>query len=319
MEEYHIYDENNNEFIVTNNFGNFNCKKVVGAQLVDPTKEELEFVIQELQKIANKTKTVNLDDMLNTIRSMIENNEINNYEELQKYINNLNISEQDKYTLFEKSCEYLNVNKKENSEIIKLKDELIHIIRNNKSKDIKKVISFDVRSNIGDVPLCNINLKTIDNNISKEHKNITHYYTDELKRDLIEPVLQEMVLTSQATQSVEPSDSSFGYRSNLHIKTEENCFVSLNNIEQDYAYKLQDEILSLNNSPKISDPTARDSKINELQNEKKNEMQLEQENQLKLVKNKKMDNNGFSSNLIIYLLITIVTTFIILTQIILFK
>ena len=317
--EFHIYDhKNNKQFVVTKFDGSFTCKKVVGSTLVEPTKEELEFVIEQLEKKAYETHS--FDEYINDIINLIHNKNINNYEELHNYINGLNISEDEKYKLFEETHTHLKIENKEKTEIVKLRDELIDIIRKNEDKNIDKIISFDVKSNISGEALCNIKLKTVNNGISKIQKDITHYYTDELKKDLIEPVLQEMVLASRAIQSVEPSDASFGYRSNFHLQTEDNCYAHLNNIEQDYAYKLQENILSLNNSSKISDSTARDSKINELQNEKEMEIKLEQEQQLKLVKMKKMDDKkGFSSNLIIYLLITVVTTFIILTQIMLFK
>ena len=319
--EYRIMDEKNNEFLVTFTDGKYEVKKIIdGFSYSEPTKEELEFVIKKLQEKLKSANSFNKDDALKTIISLIEENKITNYEELHNYINNLTISENDKYDLFEKSQGHLNTDTKEKSDIIKLKDELIDIIRKNKNPEITKELTFEVKSNISGPQLCNINFNIIDNGHTKPQKDITYYYTEELKKELIEPVLQELVLTSRAAQKVEPSDASFGYRSNFHLQTEENSYVHLNNIEQDYAYELQEDILSLNNSPKISDPYARDTKINEMKNEKELEENREKESELKRVKKKKMDDNkGFSSNIIIYLLVTLLTAFIFATQIIIFK
>lgn len=321
QEEYRIFDDNNNEFIVSNKNGTFECKKIIeGDKLVDPTKEELEFVIKELERQANQTQSLSTEDIINTIKQLIEEKKINNYEELYNYINGLNLSVQEKNKIFEQTNTLLVNDTKEKSEIIKLKEELIDIIRKNSDRNIAKIITFDVKANISGAPICNINLTTVDNGLSKIQKDISKDYNEELKKDLIEPVLQELVLTSRAAQNVEPSDASFGYRSNFHLQTEENCFAHLNNIEQDYAYRLQEDIISLNNSPKISDSSARDAKISEIQNEKDLENQRSKEAELKRIKKKKMeDKKGFSSNLLLYLLTTIITAFTLITQIIMFK
>lgn len=318
--EYHIYDLNHNEFIVKYISGTFECKKVKNNELVDPTKEELEFVISELKRIAKNKEENDIDKLLDQIIYLINNSEITSLEELQKHISGLNISAEEKQALFEKSYGLLNNRKNDKSEIVTLREELLKIIRNDNEGKTPSVITFEVRSNVSGYPLCNINVEKLDNNIARQVKNVTEYYTDELKHELIEPVLQELVLKSKiASQNVTQSDASFGYRSNLHMATLDNNIVRLNNIEQDYAYTLQKEILSLNEMPVISNPSERDAKIAEIQNGKKQEKSLEQEQVLKRELKKDENPNGFTANALLFAIICAITSMIILLQVIILK
>lgn len=314
-----IYYQNNKFKISWKGTNQFECKKVLrDGSLVEPSNEELLFIMKEIKKkLENRkmqTAAQNYDSLLMSIKTLIDNGTINSYDELKKYIDTLNLSPQEKDKLLKESYIYLENKSIEKSPISIFKGKIINELRKNKQEGVVLAASINIRENITGIDNCEFTLNRYDQNGSLEIEKQTFNYTDEIKKELIEPVLEELVLSAEIKPiSRNPVPSGF-YRDNMQLTTTDNRIAMLNNIEEGYAEDLEKHLNDLSKESKISDDSERDDKLESLQNEKNNEYTRKR---LKTEKNdiEDADNKGFSYTYLIYAIISLITTLLILFNI----
>lgn len=262
------------------------------------------------QKGLDISKSSNIDDYFEQIKELIDSGELKDKDKLIKYINEINMSDQMKNDLITKSCEYLNTLSLDN-QITQFRDKIIDYLRKPRKEGTQMIADFEVKSNAVGEQLCSFKLSGVMNNVQRPLEQYTFYYTDELKKELIEPIIEEISLKDPVvTNDFVQSTASFGYRSDYFVATSTNACVNLNNIEQPYAEFLKKRVNNISNISKISDPNMRDAMINNL----KEEREIDNVNELEkpMVRElKKNDNQGFVS--IYYILAALATLISIVT------
>lgn len=319
--EFEIIDNLNNKFRVTlRDDNNFECKKVLNdGTLIDPTREELIYIMKEIQKKLETLKSENViqnyDSLLMTIKTLIDNGTLNSLDEIRNYINGLNLTQEEKEKLIQESYKYLESKSVEKTPITLFKDKIIENLRKDKQEGVTLVASFNVRENITGIDNCEVTLTRYDEKGSLEIEKQTFDYTEELKKDLIEPVLEELVLSTEIEPvNYTPVPGGF-YRSNMQVNTIDNRMAQLNNIEEGYANDLNKHINELSKEAKITDNNERDDKLEELQQEKSNEQTRKRIKPNGTKEDNDNNNKGFSSNYLIYGIISLVTTLLVILQI----
>lgn len=292
MKANNVIDYRESQFFIFDSNGNLEIQKQVSPDtFIDPTKEEIVFVIDELKKQKNSPRIESMADILKRLKDLIDKNEITDIESLKKFIDGLNISLEDKNSLFRTYEKYLNKNVSiESTPLETYKNSILSYIRQSKPEDIYLVSSFEVISGVGNNLSCKHKLSTTSSSGSNVITEMTFPYNDELKTNLIEPVLCEIASISKVTaQKVENNDTSFGYRSNHHMTTENHCVSHITNIETEYANYLENEINKISQTYGLS--TENPSNNNDLNKP----MSLERKN----------PNVGSSSNILIYTIISL--------------
>lgn len=310
---YELYDANNNKYVVFQTQEGFTCKKVLPDNtLIDPTTEELTFIIEELKKLKQSQVTLTYDNALIKLKELIDNGTLNSLDEIKNYVNSLNLNENDKEKLIQASFSHLESKSKVVTPVTQLKNKIIEHLRKERKEGNFLIATFTVIDNVTGPSYCKISLDSIDENsqINLEMESLD--YNDELKKDLIEPVIEEIVLSSEVeAPKITPVPGGF-YRSNLNLASSDNKITNLNNIEEEYARKLDQHIKNLMTEAKIQDHGARDTRINELQEERN----LELDNTRKRIKPEESnDKKGFSNNYLIYGVISLTTALLIILQI----
>ena len=131
QKEFEIRDNLNNKFrIIFVDKSIKSIKKVLNnGNLVDPTREELIYIMKELQKMLETLKTENItqdyDSLLISIKNLIDNGTLNSLDEIRNYINGLDLSQDDKEKLIQESYKYLESKSVEKTPIILFKDKII--------------------------------------------------------------------------------------------------------------------------------------------------------------------------------------------------
>lgn len=312
--EFEITDKLDNTFrVFYRDYNNFECKKVLSnGSLVDPTTEELISILKEIQKKLEMLKRNSFiqtyDTLLMSIKNLIDNGTLNSLDEIKNYIDNLNISSKEKDKLLQESYKYLESKSVQKTPITSFKDKIIEILRKEKKEGQVLIASFNIKKNITGIDVCEI---TVSKHYEKGYIEIEKQpfdYNEELKKELIDPVIEELVLSSEIEPVNPVSVPGEFYRSNMQINTTDNRIASLNNIEEGYANYLKQHIDELSKEAKIKDNNERDTRLDELQYEKNDEKTLK--------RIKPEDNNkGFSNSYLIYGIISLITTILIVLQI----
>lgn len=279
---------------------------------IDPNKsfdelseDEIKRLEENYKLIANKglSKSNDIDSLFNQIKDLIDKGELKDEEQIRNYINNLDLSEEDKNKLISNSLGYLD-SKSNNNQIIAFKEKLFRYLQKERKEGTLINCTFDIKSDTVGKQLCNVKLSGTMDNVTKEFENYTFFYTDELKKELIEPVIYECVLkdTVIANDFVQ-SDASFGYRSDYSMVTATNSIVNVNNCEQGYAQFLKEKVTSLSRDTKIIDKDQRNARINELKEERDLDNYLENDKPLSLTRKK----DGFISACCIVTIVSLIT------------
>ena len=310
---YEIFDANNNKFIVFKTPVNFVCKKVLANNsMIDPTIDELTFIIEELKKIKQAQTVLNYDQALAKIKEFIDNGTLKNPNEIENYINNLQLNAVDKQKLFEQSKSYLENKIKITTPVTQLRDKIIEHLRKEKQAGTFLVANFSVIDNMTGPSYYKISLDSYNNakKINLEMESLD--YNEELKKELIEPVIEEIVLSSEVTEpTITPVPGGI-YRSNLNLTSKDNKITQLHNIEEEYANKLDQHVKKLMSETKINDHSMRDERITELQEEK----ELEKGNTRKRIKPvDSPESKGFSNSYLLYGIISLTSALLIILQI----
>lgn len=318
--QYEIYDKNNNKYIIREYHGGFSCKKVLPDNtLVEPTVEELQYIITELQRLKAREQTQHYDfnSLLETLKKLIDEEQLNSSDEIKKYVENLSISDEDKIKLIQEGNNYFNskVQSQNNTPIINFKNKLIASLRKERKKETMISVSFNVIDNISGPSYCKISLDSYDNGTPTNLEMESFDYNEELKKELIEPILEEVILSQEVYPlDITPTPGGI-YRSNMNLASTDNKYVSLNNIEDTYATELSDRLIPLMSEAKITDNNSRDNRLQELNMEKKNQKVRKLEKNY----NSNNDKKGFSTTNMIYATISIITSLTILLQILFLK
>lgn len=290
----------------------FTCVKVLSnEQTVEPTNEELLFLMNEIKKkLANKEKEefITKDININAIKNLINTGKLNSFDDIKKYIYSLNISEKEKEELLKEAYKYFEGLSTEKTPITIFKDKLIEELRKNKSKDTALAVTFNIRENVTGIDNCEVTLNRYNQNGITEVEKQTFDYTEEAKKELIEPVLEELVLSSEVEPVTKKPVPGGIYRTNMRLNTYDNRIANLYNIEDGYANDLEKHINELSQEAKINNNYERDEKLSELQNEKNDNLTRK-----RVINNKEdYENKGFSNTYLIYAIISLITTILII-------
>ena len=262
MQEIKIKDEKGQNFIINFDGKNYNIKKEDGT---NPTKEEMEFILVELAKIKknNLNMPKSYDDYLATLRELLRSGQIKSTIELENFINSLSLSPEEKEKLLREGISGLNI-----SDIIFLRNRIIETLRTNKTDDLSAIIDFNVKDNSVGAKYCEIKMGFQDEIGYVEHINETLNYDENLKTELIEPVLLEVTLQSEvASKEVVPTPDTINNRGNFNLQTKNKIKFNLRNAEFDYADNLDKRSEAIKNEKSITDAEKRDEESNELQSE----------------------------------------------------
>lgn len=259
MEQY-LTDKDGNVFVIYNNNGNYDIYKLQGNEKIAATEAEIKFCLQEIEKNNN---TARHQELLNILTSLVKSGKINSYSTLKSYLDNSNLSVKEKEEILENGIEKLGI-----EEIVTLKNRIINDLRSNKKDNLQGKISFNVCDNSFGSKYCEIKLSYQDEFSNYEHIKEQMNYNDTLERELIEPVMLEVVLQSKITSStISKGLDPINDTGNLKIMTENKMQVNINNIDYDYAYELQKRSEKLKTEEPIANEVTRDTTINNLQNE----------------------------------------------------
>ena len=270
MQELSFTDNNGNNFVVNLENNNYEAYKIINGVKVKPTPEELKFIIENLQKIKdlnNQEKPKTYDEYLNLLKELIRNGVIKNTDQLRNFITSTTLSDEEKTKLAEEGISELSI-----ENIVDLKNRIIDSLKNQKTADLKAYINFNVKDNSFGSKYCEIKLNYQDNMGSFEHIKETLNYTDALKRELIEPVTLEVAMRSQIKDNfMVKVANDLNNRCNYFLKTEEKTSLSLNNVEYDYAEKLQKKCAEIKEKMPVKDEAERQDMVEEENREMNND------------------------------------------------
>ena len=262
MRELTFTDSNGNKFVINLENNNYEAYKIVNGIKVKPTPEELKYIIDNLQKIKNlntQEKPKTYDEYLNLLKELIKNGTIKNTDQLRNFISSSTLNDEEKTRLAEEGITELSI-----EDIVDLKNRIIDNLKNQKTPNLKAYINFNVKDNSFGSKYCEVNLNYQDDMGSFEHIKETLNYTDTLKRELIEPVTLEVAMRSRVKDNfMVKVANDLNNRCNYFLKTEEKTSLSLNNVEYDYAEKLQKKCEELKKRMSIQDATEREDKVSE--------------------------------------------------------
>lgn len=346
MQELSFTDNNGNNFVVNLENNNYEAYKIINGVKVEPTPEELKFIIENLEKIKDlnkQEKPKTYDEYLNLLKELIKNGTIKNTDQLRNFINSTTLSDEEKEKLAGEGISELSI-----EDIVGLKNRIIDSLKNQKTPDLKAYINFKIKDNTFGSKYCEVNLNYQDDMGSFEHIKETLNYTDTLKRELIEPVTLEVAMRSQVKDNfMVKVANDLNNRCNYFLKTEEKTSLSLNNVEYDYAEELQKKCEKLKEKVPVQDAAEREDKVAEETQDMHNEEReipkdavtdeygnvydkngeylgqineygemdksIKRENTLKRVRVKK--ENGFTMTAIIVAVTSFITSLIFLMQI----
>ena len=288
------------EFVIINNNGMYSYYKLVNGVQMIPSIQELRLIVAELQKMNNVAYS--LDELKNIIYEQIVNGNIKNQNDLNDYIDNLkitdNIEELRNYGILE--LEKLNVQLTPTEE---LKEEILDIIKNNKDDEKQMHISFDLKNGL-DNEYMEITLTSKKDDVIYEYPKKYVAFDENTKRNLLEPIMREIILKNKITYNKSFNINSIAnYRANYFLRTTNNYFFDVLNIEQYYAVELEDMMYNLQDKYGYENEEERIEEINE-ELDKEN-LYLDKEknrmldNNLKLVRTKKENNNSGYVNLLV--------------------
>ncbi len=262
MQELSFTDNNGNNFVVNLENNNYEAYKIVNDVKVKPTPEELKFIIENLQKIKDlnkQEKPKTYDEYLNLLKELIKNGTIKNTDQLRNFISSTTLSDEEKGKLAEEGISELSI-----EDIVDLKNRIIDSLKNQKTTDLKAYINFNVKDNSFGSKYCEVRLNYQDSIGSFEHINENLNYTDTLKRELIEPVTLEVAMRSRVKDNfMVKVANDLNNRCNYFLKTEEKTSLSLNNVEYDYAEKLQKKCEEIKEKMPVQDAAEREDKVSE--------------------------------------------------------
>lgn len=262
MQELSFTDNNGNNFVVNLENNNYEAYKIINGVKVKPTPEELKFIIENLQKIKdlnNQEKPKTYDEYLSLLKELIKNGTIKNTDQLRNFITSSTLNDEEKEKLAEEGISELSI-----EDIVDLKNRIIDSLKNQKTPDLKAYINFNVKDNSFGSKYCEVKLNYQDSIGSFEHINENLNYTDTLKRELIEPVTLEVAMRSRVKENFSVKVANdLNNRCNYFLKTEEKTSLSLNNIEYDYAEKLQKKCEEIKEKMPVQDANEREEKVTE--------------------------------------------------------
>lgn len=262
MQELSFTDNNGNNFVVNLENNNYEAYKIVDGVKVKPTPEELKFIIENLQKLKdlnNQEKPKTYDEYLDLLKKLVKNGTIKNTNQLRNFISSTTLNDEEKEKLAEEGISELSI-----EDIVDLKNRIIDSLKNQKTPDLKAYINFNVKDNSFGSKYCEVKLNYQDSIGSFEHINENLNYTDTLKRELIEPVTLEVAMRSRVKENFSVKVANdLNNRCNYFLKTEEKTSLSLNNIEYDYAEKLQKKCEEIKEKMPVQDAIEREEKVTE--------------------------------------------------------
>ncbi len=266
MNDMFITDSKGNNFVINKTNGQYEVYKVVDGNRISPTKEELEFILNEIRNIKSikpQERPKNLDDYIKLLKEMINNKKIVNFDQLSNFIKSCELSGEEKVKLSEAGIADLQI-----QDIIQLKNRIINSLKEEKRPDLKALINFNIKDNSIGAKYCEVKLNYQSNNNTTEHIKEQLNYNDTLKRELIEPVLLEIAIQSQIKDNfIVKVPNDINNRSNYMLSTDEDIMFNLNNVEYEYADKLQKRCMNLKDKQPVNDAEERSEKISELQDE----------------------------------------------------
>ena len=262
MQELSFTDNNGNNFVVNLENNNYEAYKLVNGVKVKPKPEELKFIIENLQKIKDlnkQEKPKTYDEYLNLLKEFIKNGTIKNTDQLRNFITSTTLNDEEKEKLAEEGISELSI-----EDIVGLKNRIIDSLKNQKTPNLKAYINFNIKDNSFGSKYCEIYLNYQDDMGSFEHIKETLNYTDTLKRELIEPVTLEVAMRSHIKDNfMVKVANDINNRCNYFLKTEEKTSLSLNNVEHDYAEKLQKKCAEIKEKMPVKDADERQDAVEE--------------------------------------------------------
>ncbi len=269
MDEIKITDSNGNEFVINKNYinGEYVVKKIDNGKILEPTGSDLQYVLEELKKKKLEFTNNKYQVALEFLKSRINLGSINSYE-INEYINNCDLSNEEKEKLLNECYEELNIQK-----IIEIREKMITSLRNNNINNLQAQVNFKIIDNM-DAKYCEINLgfKNEENYIN--HVSEVLFYNDSLKKELIEPIILEISQHSKIRNAF--FAKTFDYinnRANFYMNTLDNANVNIINTEYEYAEELEKRCEELKRRYDLSNNG--DENIRQSQNEYYNESELD--------------------------------------------
>ncbi len=257
MKEFHITNNKGEHFVVTNTH-EYNVYKVVNNQYVPAQKEEIEFVLGELNKILKSYK-----ETLDIIKQMIASGQIKDYNSLKQYIDTTSLSDAEKENLLQEGLGELQI-----ADIISLKDKIINQIRNYNNDNMTTLVEFQVHNNSFGEKYCEIKLSFADEFSKIEHLKEVMTYNKTLQKELIDPIILELALKSPITaKNLIRTSNAIENRGDFFVNTQDKANVVLKNGDYDHLEQLNEKLDLLKNKPSIQDDEQRNEAVNEIEQE----------------------------------------------------
>ena len=308
---------NGQEFEIINNNGIFSYYKILDNKKFSPTAEELKIIFEEINKLNNQK--MSLEEIKKQLEIEIQNNNITNTEQLENYLNTLGVV-QEKEELLNFGKKLLTEKNLKFTPTEMLCQDIINEFKNAMTMGKKMLIDFKVVDATLEEKYMEVSVSTLKDNTRFDFPTKYVRFDDGTKKELIEEILKEVILSSKLEYSKFQNVNDFiNDRVNYFLKTIQNCFINVKNIESYYQRELEELISNLrvrfgdNNTPEMMD------KIND----ELTEEQLADEKDLgydgpKLIR-KKDEKKGFINSSIVFIITEFIASLFILLQIVLLK
>lgn len=282
--------------------------KIENGKQVIPTYEELKLLeekIKELNKTQQNVK-LSIDELKENIKKAIDEGMLTDINKIDDYLKQFNVS--DNKELKDYAIQLLEQKNIKYTPIEEIKEKITKEMSLNKSQnkeDDKSIfLNFTVvRSSINN-PYLKIELNRTNGNVKFEYETLYCDYNEKSKKELVEEIIKETVLQDKTViNDVHTKEDLFNYLADYYFKSENNQFIKITDLDQEWARDIQELVNTLKNKygEKLSEEETIDA-INDF--ERKN-------GGPKLALRKAEKTNGFTSIVLIIISAIIALGFII--------
>ena len=303
-------------FLVEEIDGGYQFHKIVNNKKMAVTQEELKILMERIKELS--TQKMSIEAAKDNIKAAIESNQLTKEADIKDYLLSINITEN--YDELENYARELLTEKKPKIlPVDVIREKILTEFSKMDSKESSAFVSFTKKKSVGDDYL-EIDLGTRSGEDAYSFPKMYYNYNDEAKKQLIEPVIAEIVLKSKIESSRIVNKSSLvDFVSDYYLKTTNNNYFSLKDIDREYANELEKKIneLAIRYGSGLSDDEVQD--VYDQQQEDNRELNKpmtlvrKKKNQTSSLENEK--KAGFVNSLVLFAGLDLISILLFLFQI----
>jgi hypothetical protein len=301
---------NGTTYVIEEYNGNYQYFKMENGQKKAPTMEELNQLFEKIREVNNKKYTK--EEIIEKINEAIKEKKLTKSEDIKSFLLSLNVTE-DFEELENYAKQQLRDQKIEITPVDELREKILNDLDNISRDDIQAFLSFNCKKSNVSIDYLEIEMMSKKDNEIHESPKMYCMYNEETKTKLIEPVIAAVVEKDQViTNRAQNTEDSMAYTADYSLKTKNNNFIDVKDIDRDYAKYLQQKVEDMHRDYQ-GDVDKEETE--ELTEEQKQEMNLNRDQVMRLVRKKKENSNqGFTSAMLIFIVTEIISFFLIAFQ-----